>query len=320
MEFKINSDGVFITESKESIFISVGTKNYKIKYSEELNKRLRDSISEIRKTGTSLDEVILDYLKKIQVAVPLERKILKKFEVNIRNRHISKIMKRIIAAEKNKYRIDISETSSVYCGLLPNRSGILIGKNKNFIEEICGKNSNTSKEFAEYLLAVLDKCYTENLEEKLNKSEILCISLKKYVNDVQCYSKEEIADFFRSEYISEINYNFEKLYPLIIAEYRNIYGMNFIVIGEDKDDCNRNIEEKLMNMNIYSKYLVKKGSSEVKLTELEKYILSFYFPKYNVTISGENNDKIYNVNGESLKVKSFSLLIEELIDREKLNL
>ena len=40
--YKLSENGVFVTESKQYIYVSVGAKHYKLNYSDEVNFRLRN--------------------------------------------------------------------------------------------------------------------------------------------------------------------------------------------------------------------------------------------------------------------------------------
>ncbi|WP_367985540.1 hypothetical protein AB1F57_07145 [Streptococcus sp. ZY1909104] len=129
--YELNRRGVFITETDDNIYISVGERNYKLVYDEELNKRLRNVLLDIKSTGHSDDKSVIEYFLKIS-AVQLPQKCMKKEEenlsFNVLNTQLKIRMQSLI--EKRNYNLQIAEDSNLYCYIT--RKGIVFSKSRSF--------------------------------------------------------------------------------------------------------------------------------------------------------------------------------------------
>lgn len=312
--YKLSENGVFVTESKQYIYVSVGAKHYKLNYSDEVNFRLRKVLSDILSNGNSKDKSLLEYLIKIGAIVKNSCCISsnsEKIEINVNNHNISKKMRRVIK-DKPEYRVSITNNSKLYCYILPEGRGIVIYKNKDLFENDNWDDSNVSEIYAEYLLAVIDKLTRNKKYIELFKKEIVCISLENYNNIITSYCLENF-DFFMSDIFSDVVYDNESLYPLLLCKYRNILGLELISVGYTKDECMEDIKLQLSKNQYYNKFSNYNKNIGIQPDEKDMKILSFYFPNYSVNFT-ENN--VYEINGVVSNIFTFPELVRELIKRE----
>ena len=313
--YKLNEDGVFVTESEQYIYVSVGEKHYKLNYSEKVNLRLRKVLSDILSEGNSKDKFLLEYLVNINAIVKKSYRMsinFDKIEIKVNNVNISKVMRKI-CKNKPEYRVSISNKAKLYCYILPNGKGVIIYKNKDLFKNYCWDDSNISEVYVEYLLAVIDKLPQNNKYSELLKKEILCISLENYDNVITSYCLRNF-DFFMSDIFSDIIIDNESLYPLLIYRYRNILGLELISAGYTKEECMDDIKLQLSKIPYYNKFSNYNKNIGLKPDEKDMKILSFYFSNYSVNFT-ENN--VYEINGSVTNIFTFSELVRELIKREE---
>lgn len=313
--YELNRCGVFITETEDNIYISVGERNYKLAYNEALNIRLRNALFDIKSTGYSDDKSVLDYFLKIS-AVQLPQKCMKKegknLSFNILNTQLKIRMKSLI--EKKNYNLKIAGDSNLYCYIT--RKGIVFSKSQSL--NLFFGNFDIIDTHLEYVLEVIERCSGDDLIKNIKKEDVALISLDSYENTIKVFESHNFDNFLTSKYFSEIHYDFQTYYPMIIATYKNIWGTQIKVIGITIEDCIQNILYTLSLNETYKSLINIDFKLHPSLSDFEKQILAFYFPALDVSIIENEGVHMYRIKQIDDKLNfSFGQLFHYLIQRKQ---
>ncbi|BDD38504.1 hypothetical protein [Streptococcus ruminantium] len=313
--YELNRCGVFITETDDNIYISVGDRNYKLVYNKELNIRLRNALFDIKSTGYSDDKSVLDYFLKIS-AVQSPQKCMKKegekLSFNVLNTQLKIRMKSLI--EKKNYNLQISGDSNLHCYIT--RKGIVFSKSQA-LNHFFG-NFDIIDTHLEYVLEVIEKCSGDNLIKNIKKEDVAVISLDSYENTIKVFESHNVDNFLTSKLFSEIHYDFLTYYPMIIATYKNICDTQIKVIDITVEDCIQNILYTLSLNETYESFINIDFKLHPSLSDFEKLILAFYFPALDVSIIENEGVHMYRIKqiDDSLNF-SFGQLFHYLIQRKQ---
>ncbi|WP_367985541.1 hypothetical protein AB1F57_07150 [Streptococcus sp. ZY1909104] len=165
---------------------------------------------------------------------------------------------------------------------------------------------------------MIERCSGDNLIKNIKQEEVALISLDSYENTIKIFESYNFNNFLTSNYFSEIHYDFQTYYPMIVATYKNICDTQIKVIGITIEDCIQNILYILSLNETYESLINIDFKFRPSLSDFEKQILAFYFPDLEVSIIENKGVHMYRIKQIDDKLNfSFGQLFHYLIQRKQ---
>lgn len=276
---------LFITESKEYIYISVENNIYRLNNNENIRKRIDFELHNVYRTKKININKITTYLLKIGAIIT--HKSIKKtssFKIIMRENSLSEKM-RVIS--KNI----IINPNGIKVKVLDNYKKIVLYKCMYFDNF---KEYEYNQLFLKYILEVFKDEKVQSILNKINGTICYFIDIENYQNNVfeLDISNIDFNIFINDNNFVKLKYDFEKYFPMIVLRYFDIFGNKIMCYGDSKNQCKYNLYKKLLKKGFKFKRILFKES---KLFDEKKFysILEFYFSEINTNNLKGNYGEIW---------------------------
>lgn len=290
------------------------------KFSKDVMKEFAEVIDELyRFNSIDMDNKYARFLLKIN-AIEKEAKVEKNkgLKINIPD---DKLREKLSEIDDYKSHFEFTQTQSDWSLRIENEH-FLLNKGSYNTAVAPLSNQQVSLEYTLYCLEIIKENLTSNaFRNHILKEETIQFNLTDFFNHYKIIQTSDIGGqyleniFLFQPWFSTITYDFEEMFPYVIAEYLDSNGETTRVIGESQEVCLLNILY-LLSESRYSQYIDKEILHEEivskrDILELETFrnLFSFYSLGSKVNVKRGSSNLIFEWSNRKEKELSYSLFL-----------